>query len=69
MTEKDPAAIRFAQIQFIRLLGVAFVVSGMLVAVGRAPLPEWVGYLLIASGLVGVFVLPQVLARKWRTPK
>lgn len=69
MTEKDPAASRFAQIQLIRLLGVAFVLGGMLGAVGRAPLPEWVGYLLIASGLIGVFVLPQVLARKWRTPK
>lgn len=69
MTEKDPAAARFASIQFTRLLGVAFVLGGIWVATGRTPLPEWVGYLLIANGLVDVFVLPLVLARKWRMPK
>lgn len=71
MNESDPAARRFFQINFTRLLGVAFVIFGMLVATGRVlpQWPHWVGYLLIANGLVDVFVLPVVMARKWRTPE
>jgi len=67
----DPAKARYFALNFTRLLGVAFVIFGMLVAKDRvlAGLPDWVGYLLIASGLVDVFVLPALMARRWRTPK
>lgn len=67
----DPAARRFWAMNFTRLLGVGFVILGMLVATGRVlpQLPHWVGYLLIANGLVDVFVIPTVMARKWRSPK
>lgn len=71
--EVDPARRRFFTIQAVRLAGVAFVVVGMLIASGRIELPEWLppwlGYLLIANGLVDVFVIPTRLARKWRTPE
>ncbi|WP_333605921.1 hypothetical protein [Novosphingobium sp.] len=71
MNENDPAARRFFLIQFVRLLGVAFVIFGMLVAVGRTlpQWPHWIGYLLIASGLIDVFALPAIMARMWRTPE
>lgn len=71
MSEKDPAAGRFAAIQITRLLGVACVIAGMLIATGRIlpGLPDWVGYLLIANGLVDIFVIPSILIKKWRTPK
>ncbi|GFM29949.1 hypothetical protein [Novosphingobium sp. PY1] len=69
MSERDPAAARFAVIQIVRLLGVAFVVAGILVANGAYPLPSWLGYILIAVGLADTFIVPKVLARKWRTPK
>ncbi|MCT2399697.1 hypothetical protein [Novosphingobium mangrovi (ex Huang et al. 2023)] len=71
MSEKDPAAARFAAIHITRLMGVAFVVVGLLVATGRLlpGLPDWVGYLLLANGLVDIFVIPPILIRKWRTPK
>lgn len=71
MTQPDPAATRFAIINITRILGVAFVVVGMLMASGRlfAGAPQWIGYLFIANGLIDVFVLPVFMARKWRTPK
>ena len=43
----------------------------VLIATGRIlpGLPDWVGYLLIANGLVDIFVIPSILVKKWRTPK
>jgi hypothetical protein len=71
MSERDPAAARFAIINLVRLAGVGFVVLGILVANGRIfpDAPDWVAYLLVANGLVDAFVIPAVLVRKWRTPK
>jgi hypothetical protein len=69
MSERDPAAARFAIIQAVRLSGVGFVIGGILVAAARTALPEWIGYPLLAVGLVDVFLIPQILARKWRTPR
>jgi hypothetical protein len=66
---KDPAAARFAVMQVVRLTGVGLVIAGMLVASGRSPLPGWAGYILLGVGLVDAFIVPQILARKWRTPK
>lgn len=72
MSERDPAAARFFAIQLVRLAGVAMVLVGLLVTARRIEalnvLPAWVGYLLIALGLVEVFVMPTVLARLWRSP-
>ena len=65
----DPARNRFFRIQGTRLLGVACVILGMLIASQRIAWPGWLGYVLIINGLVDVFVLPAVLARRWRTPK
>lgn len=71
--EVDPARGRFFTIQAVRLAGVACVVIGMLIVSGRLVLPDWLpvwlGYLLIANGLVDVFVIPTRLVRKWRTPE
>mgnify|MGYP001469397849 CR=1 FL=1 len=71
MSEHDPAVRRFWAIQFTRLLGVAFVAAGILIATGRLlpQLPYWLGYILIANGLIDVFVLPVTMARKWRSPE
>ena len=72
MTEPDPAAGRFAVIQLLRLSGVAMVLVGLLIAAGRTELlagvPDAVGYALIAGGLADFFVVPTLLARRWRTP-
>ena len=71
MSETDPAASRFVAMNVTRLLGAAFVIVGMLLATGRIlpQIPHWVGYILIANGLVDIFIIPAVMARKWRTPR
>jgi hypothetical protein len=69
--ERDPAVLRFWALQFTRVMGVGFIIVGMLVSTDRIlpQLPQWAGWLLIAMGMAGVFVLPVMMARKWRTPK
>jgi hypothetical protein len=68
---RDPAALRFAIINIVRIAGVAFVVLGLLMTQDRIfpGAPAWVAYLLLANGLIDAFVLPAILIRKWRTPK
>lgn len=67
-SDVDPARSRFFKIQAVRLAGVACVILGMMIASQRIEWPEWLGYLLIANGLLDVLVIPTLLARKWRTP-
>lgn len=71
MTERDPAAARWAVIQLVRALGVVAALCGLLVVAGppgslRA-LPDWAGYLLLGVGLADLFLVPLVLARRWRS--
>jgi len=67
----DPAAVRWAAMQLSRLLGAVMVVAGMLIAAGRLPalnfVPPPLAYLLIAAGLAEFFVVPLLLARRWRS--
>lgn len=65
----DPARERFFTIQAVRLLGVACVVLGMLILAQRIGWPAWLGAVSLAGGLIGVFVIPTILVRKWRTPR
>lgn len=65
----DPARARFFIIQAVRMSGVAAVVLGMLIAAQRVDAPSALGYGLLAAGLAGVFVIPTVLVRRWRTPR
>ena len=71
MTTPDPARGRFAALNLTRLIGAASVVAGMLIAKGSIlpDVPQWVGYVLIANGLVDFFVIPVIMVRRWRTPK
>ncbi len=68
----DVARTRWAVIQFSRLAGFAVVLAGILVARDVIDLAgednRTVGYVLVALGLADGFVVPQILARKWRTP-
>ena len=73
MTERqpDPAAARWAVIQIVRVVGVATLLAGVLHTAGRIPLladvPRWFGYVLVGIGFVEVFLLPQLLAKRWRS--
>lgn len=72
MTERDPAAARWAIIQVVRAVGVATVLSGLLHTAGRLPVlaevPRWFGYILVGIGFFEVFVLTRLLAQRWRSP-
>lgn len=65
----DVARNRWAVMTAVRLAGVGMVVAGVLMLRGVLPGPALAAYLLLAVGLVDTFVVPQVLARKWRTPR
>lgn len=72
MSERDPALARWAAIQLVRFIGVASVLGGILITSRRTEavshLPQWLGYLLIGAGLIDVFLVPTLLARRWRSP-
>lgn len=69
----DPVSDRTARnrwmaIQLVRTLGFAVVLLGILMARGAIEAPQLLGYVVVVIGLAGGFLMPQVLARKWRTP-
>lgn len=64
----DPAKARFFIIQSLRLSGAGLVVLAMLILSGKIDFPEIAGYALLLAGLVDVFFLPVLLARKWKSP-
>ena len=68
----DRAKRRFFAMQAARIGGIGGVVVGLLIARQRIGwlegVPPWVGYLLVGIGLVDAFVVPPLLARRWRSP-
>lgn len=64
---KDPAKARFVAISLIRLSGALFVLLGVLIAEGRIALPWPVGAALAVAGVFDVFVMPVILARRWKS--
>jgi hypothetical protein len=48
---------------------MAMAVGGLVIAAGGTEQPQWVGYLLLGLGLLDMFLVPQILARKWRSPR
>jgi hypothetical protein len=63
---------RWMIIQALRTMGFALAILGILMARGVVDLAgdanRLAGYGLLVIGLLDGFVMPQVLARKWRTP-
>ena len=64
----EVARARWLAISVLRLGGVAMVVVGILAVQRVFEFPAIAGYALIAVGLLDVFLVPQFLARKWRSP-
>ena len=62
---EEQARNRWAVIQLVRAGGVVMAILGLLTIEGIVPLPEVAGYVLLALGLVEVFLMPTLLARKW----
>lgn len=69
----DPAMARFMLIQVTRLVGALIALLGIAVITRRIAaldgMPELVGYVLLVAGIADFLVVPQVLARKWRSPR
>jgi hypothetical protein len=62
---------RFAIFQAVRVAGVPLMIAGLWIWVGDAVRPGGLPALGIPLFLIGsatAFVVPQVLARRWRTP-
>lgn len=64
---KDPAKARFIALTLIRWIGVGMVLVGLLINSGRIAAPGLVGVLLVAFGLFDAFVMPVILARRWKS--
>lgn len=64
---EDRAKSRFLVISAMRIAGVAMILLGIAILQGVVTLPEWTAYLLIVLGMVETFLMPQLLARLWRT--
>ena len=60
---------RWLVIGAVRLAGVAMVLVGLLIVEQVIPEPAWAGYTILAVGIGDVFLVPLVLARKWRSPR
>ena len=69
--ERDPAVARFAILQMVRLSGAVLLFLGVALLSSKAPwlphLPDAVGYILIVLGMIEFFVVPLILARRWRS--
>lgn len=64
----DPAKARFVVIQLARWTGVAMLLLGLLAIQGKLDLPPVAGYALAAIGLIDAFIVPILLARRWKSP-
>ena len=69
MDQHDPAKARFFMIQGVRLSGLVLGVLGALVLGKILPLPEIVGYILLAIGAFEIFIMPLFLTKRWKTPE
>ena len=64
----EVARNRWMVINAVRVAGVVMVLVGLLIVREVIPEPAWAGYVIGAVGLADVFLVPLMLARKWRTP-
>ena len=68
MSDDRIARNRFFALGLVRIIGVASVLVGILITQNVIAASAAIGYVLVIVGLLGVFVVPQMLARQWRTP-
>jgi hypothetical protein len=65
----EVARNRILVISLARFSGVALVLIAILILTHTVDLPDWAGFVILAAGLVDIFLVPQWLARKWATPR
>jgi len=62
------AKARFMVLQVMRLFGVALFVFGIMIVRGVIGLPVVAGYTLALVGIFDAFLMPVILARRWKSP-
>jgi len=65
---EDVARGRWMAINAVRVAGVVMVLVGILGLEGVFEYPAIAGYILVAVGVIDIFFVPLVMARKWRSP-
>ncbi len=69
--QRDPAVARFAILQLVRLSGAVLLLLGVVLLSGKVAwlprLPDVIGYVLIGVGMIEFFVVPLILAKRWRS--
>ena len=66
---RDPAKSRFIAVQLIRISGVVMALIGLVILRGTTGLPEEAGYVLFGIGLCDCLFVPQILMRRWKSPR
>ncbi len=69
MTEDKPdaALMRYQVLSLIRLMAAAQVVLGVVIIGGRLGLPYIVGAALVLTGVLEFFLIPRLLAKRWKS--
>jgi hypothetical protein len=60
---------RFMALSAMRVAGVAMILLGMAVSLGKVDLPTMAAYVLIGLGMVEAFVMPLVFSRLWSSER
>lgn len=68
MSQPDPARQRFIALQMLRLSGAVFALLGLLVVAKRIDMPLAAGYVFLVVGFLDLFVVPLLLAKRWKSP-
>lgn len=72
MTTPEQEALakkRFMAINLVRMSGVALILVGLLCALDKIDIPmaRLIGVVLIGIGFIDVFIVPALLAKRWRS--
>lgn len=65
---EDPAKARFFVIQTMRWSGLALVIVGLMIILGKIDVVKEAGYAIFLVGLADALIMPSVLSRLWKTP-
>ncbi|GAA4051487.1 hypothetical protein [Parerythrobacter jejuensis] len=69
MTDDEKAKQRFMLLQLARLSGIIMAGLGVLIISGRLVDNPPLGYALFVVGAIEFFVLPIILAKRWKSPR
>lgn len=72
-TEENLARKRFLAMNLVRMSGVVLILIGLLFALDKIAVPQpprhLIGLMLIIIGMIDTFLVPGMLARRWRSQR